>query len=122
MKRGQIVATKRFLNKNGKMMLNVAMILSIVFCLSTFIYTRPMATQAKNSENVVSAAEYDEKIKTLEIISYNDNQVRTVDGNVYFFEDAKTIIENIQGEDVSYKAVIVNGKCTSILTNINDMG
>ena len=70
--------------------------------------------------NKALAAEQNKGIQILLITSYSENQIVTEDGERYFFENAKATIENVKEENKVSKAVIVNGKCTSILTDLTN--
>ena len=118
MKRGHVVARKRFINKYGNNLINGFLVLSIMLCLGTFLTTNGVF--ANMNTTTAKANSNNSGVQLMEIASYSENEVVTIDGMRYYLEDAQNIIETISGENVVYKAVLVNGKCTSIMTSIED--
>lgn len=118
MKRGHVVARKRFMNKYGNSLLNGFLVLSIMFCLGTFLTTN--GAFANMNTTTAKANSNESGVQVVEIASYSENEVVTIDGMRYYLEGAQDVIEDISGENVVYKAVLVNGKCTSIMTSIEN--
>lgn len=118
MKRGHVVARKRFFNKYGNDLLNGFLALSIMICLGTFLTTNGVFANMNTS--VAKAGTDETGVQVVEIASYSENEVVTIDGMRYYLEDAQEIIEDVTGENIVYKAVLVNGKCTSIMTSIEE--
>ena len=72
------------------------------------------STTAKANENKNG-------VQVVEITSYSEDEVITKDGKRYFLEDVKEIIEaGENNENTIYKAIIVNGECTSVLKSVED--
>ena len=123
MKKGTIVARKRFLQKYGNKIINGILIFSIIVFVSTLIVTN--VAKAKPDTNIdtmiANADTKDNDINIVEIIAYNENEIMVEGGVTYYYENADLKIQPYANEGIKCNAVIVNGTCTSIMFDISNV-
>ena len=115
MKRGHIIARRRFFKKYKTMIANGVLAMSIIVFGATFaltVYGNPFETKT-------AKAKYDVVSETKEVLSVDGDNITTIDNNNYVYENAEEKFNSIKEDNVSWQILIVDNEIVSMVAVYN---